>query len=110
MGQSMRVTLQLLKVFDALLQAPDDGLWGFELMKITGLQSGTLYPLLARMEAAGWIESDWETQGVPGRPRRRYYSLTGVGVTAARQELANLPGRAAAAARPPARPAFGGLA
>ncbi|MCU1496244.1 MAG: transcriptional regulator, PadR-like family [Acidimicrobiales bacterium] len=37
---------------------------------------GSLYPALHRLEAAGWVESDWEVS--EGR-RRRSYSLTGEG-------------------------------
>lgn len=109
----MRITIQLLKVLDAMLQAPDEDHWGFEIMKRTGLKSGTLYPLLARLETAGWVKSDWGTQNDPGRPRRRYYRLTGVGERSARIELAKLPSRTAASPVPARlRPstAFGGIA
>jgi DNA-binding MarR family transcriptional regulator len=100
MSSELRITIPLLKVLDAMLQAPDQNHWGFEIMKKTGLKSGTLYPLLARLETAGWVESDWETQTDPGRPRRRYYRLTGVGARSARIELARLPGRASSATLP----------
>ena len=38
------------------------------------LKEGTLYPVLYRLENAGWIEARWETaeRGVP----RKYYQLT----------------------------------
>lgn len=49
------------------------------------MASGTLYPILLRLEAAGWLRSEWEL-GDPatlGRPRRRYYMLTGEGAKSA---------------------------
>jgi len=108
----IRITLQVLRVLDALLEGGDDERYGFELSKITGLKSGTLYPILARLEAAGWLSSGWENpDDSTGRPRRRYYRLTGVGAEAARRHLADLPGRHAVAPsprRPIIRPAFGG--
>ena len=50
------------------------------------LTSGTLYPMLMRLEQYGWLESRWEIDDPQtlGRPRRRYYRLTGVGETRAR--------------------------
>ena len=108
----MRITIPLLKVVDAMLQAPDEHHWGFEIMKRTGLKSGTLYPLLARLETAGWVESDWGPETHPGRPRRRNYRLTGLGVRSARIELARLPGRTATSpvpARLRPKSAFGGV-
>jgi DNA-binding PadR family transcriptional regulator len=55
-----------------------------------GVSSGTLYPLLARFERAGWLRGKWEVvdPAEVGRPRRRYYTLAGVGVTRARECLA----------------------
>lgn len=55
--------------------------YGYELTKVTGLMSGTLYPILARLEDAGWVEANWEevAPGVVGRPRRRYYRLSAAG-------------------------------
>lgn len=53
--------------------------YGFELMRVTGLPSGTVYPLLRRLEASGLVASDWEDEGVAhsdGRPARRHYRLT----------------------------------
>jgi PadR family transcriptional regulator PadR len=51
--------------------------YGYDIAKETGLRSGTIYPILARLEQAGIIRSDWETNEAhdAGRPRRRYYEL-----------------------------------
>ena len=66
-----------------LLQALARGhAYGFDLMDVTGLPSGTVYPLLRRLEARGLVRSRWEAAGAAhgeGRPRRRYYELTALG-------------------------------
>lgn len=53
--------------------------YGFEVMDLTGLPSGTVYPALRRMEKNGWIRSWWEARQPAhreGRPRRKYYTIT----------------------------------
>jgi PadR family transcriptional regulator, regulatory protein PadR len=64
---------------------------GTELSKKTGLGSGTLYPLLAKLEKAGWLTPEWEVidPREAGRPRRRYYKLTAIGARAGRNALAD---------------------
>ena len=81
------MTAPLLKLLDALLADPSADFWGFELMKETGLASGTMYPLLARLESLGWLASGWDADSRSG-PRRRYYRLTRNGAISARQALA----------------------
>ncbi len=59
--------------------------YGFDIMDVTGLASGTIYPALRRLEKAGYLRSRWERQGVAdheGRPRRRFYELTALGAGA----------------------------
>jgi DNA-binding PadR family transcriptional regulator len=61
-------------------------------MEHSGLGSGTIYPILQKLQAAGWVSSSWE-EGDPaalGRPVRRYYLLTPDGAEQARQQLAEL--------------------
>lgn len=88
-------------VLRALLSDPTVELYGSEIGEAAGLMSGTVHPILARLEAAGWVESRWEDvePQVAGRPARRYYGLTGEGVQAARAALASVrrpqPGRLA---------------
>ena len=56
--------------------------FGFDIMEITGLPSGTIYPALRRLEALELVRSDWEDEKrahKSGRPRRRYYELTPAG-------------------------------
>jgi DNA-binding PadR family transcriptional regulator len=66
-----------------ILQALAQGhRFGFDIMEVTGLPSGTIYPALRRLEALGLVTSDWEKDleaRKEGRPRRRYYELTGAG-------------------------------
>jgi PadR family transcriptional regulator len=84
----LRLTTPLLKLLRVFLADPTAN-YGFEIMKATGLASGTVYPLLARLEGMGWLESGWDDeQEMSGRPRRRYYQLTGEGVVSARVALA----------------------
>ena len=63
-----------------VLQALSQGhRFGFDIMQVTGLPSGTIYPALRRLEALGLVTSDWEKDAQArreGRPRRRYYELT----------------------------------
>ena len=68
-----------------MLEASGSEMSGADVGRTTNLKSGTLYPILLRMEDAGWVDSKWE-EGDPrilGRPRRRYYWITGVGRTRA---------------------------
>ncbi len=52
---------------------------GYDLMKETGLSSGTLYPLLMRMTDQGLVEAEWREPAQPGRPPRHAYRLTAAG-------------------------------
>jgi len=56
--------------------------YGFDIIDATGLPSGTVYPALRRLEAAGCLSSEWEAREVAeveGRPPRCYYGLTSAG-------------------------------
>ena len=56
--------------------------FGFDIMEVTGLPSGTIYPALRRLEALELVTSDWGKEldaRRHGRPRRRYYELTAAG-------------------------------
>lgn len=48
-------------------------------MKETGLASGTLYPILARLVDRGWLDKDWEMSEEMSKPPRRIYKLTSLG-------------------------------
>jgi len=82
------MTRTTLAVLEAFLDVGEDGqLYGLQIMKSAGIASGTMYPILDRLEDAGWIEGRWAAPEEPGRPSRRYYSLTGGGVTEARRAI-----------------------
>ena len=87
---ALRMTTSVLKVLAALLADATAERYGLQLMQATGLPSGTLYPILVRLERAGWVESRWEQSdpAAEGRPARRYYRLTADGVVEARREVA----------------------
>jgi DNA-binding PadR family transcriptional regulator len=78
--------------------------YGFDIIDATGLGSGTVYPILRRLEAArllrGRAEPSREAQQ-SGRPPRRYYTVTGAGTLALREALGRHPAVAAALATPP---------
>src|SRR5689334_3256130 len=91
MPSTPRMTLQTQLVLRALLVDPAAEQYGLALCEQTGLPSGTIYPIIARLEQAAWVESRWEdpeTHVAEGRPRRRYYRLTEDGVDHARSALA----------------------
>ena len=57
--------------------------YGFGVMEVTGLPSGTVYPALRRLERDRLIVSHWEElQASPQRPARRYYKVTPAGAAA----------------------------
>ncbi|MDT7798501.1 MAG: PadR family transcriptional regulator, regulatory protein PadR [Actinomycetota bacterium] len=87
---AVRMTLQTRLVLHALLQVPESELYGLDLIRATGLGPGTVYPILQRLERAGWLTSRWERvdPSDEARPARRYYALTGEGVRDGLRELA----------------------
>lgn len=87
----LRMTLQTQLVLRALLEEPAKPRYGLELCDLVGLPSGTIYPILARLERVGWVDSAWEDPAEhekTGRPRRRFYLLTPDGADQARAALA----------------------
>ena len=52
---------------------------GYDLVRATGVKSGTVYPLLIRLEAQGYLEAQWQSPAAPGRPPRHAYRLTAEG-------------------------------
>jgi DNA-binding PadR family transcriptional regulator len=100
MDKQPRLSSQTLKVLGTLISCPSGELSGAEIGKHTKLASGTLYPILFRLEAAGWLQSRWEVEDptVLGRPRRRFYRVTGEGVKKIQEVVSDL------------TPAIGGLA
>jgi PadR family transcriptional regulator PadR len=83
----VRMSLQTLRVLESFLENPHYELSGADLQKRGGLASGTLYPILLRLETAGWFVSRWELIDpvAAGRPRRRLYRLTPGGLARANE-------------------------
>ena len=63
-----------------ILQAVANGyLYGFDIIDITGVPGGTVYPALRRLEDEGYLTSEWEEPSIAQsepRPPRKYYELT----------------------------------
>ena len=91
MGLEVRITLQTLQVLRVLLAGPLEEHYGLEISRESGLPTGSIYPILTRLEAAGWVTSAWENidESRQGRRRRRYYRLTAEGAKSAMDEVAN---------------------
>lgn len=86
-----RLTIPTRLVLSVLLAEPETELYGLEVAERSGLPTGTLHPILARLEGLGWATSRWEEvdAAVVGRPRRRYYRLTATGRREAQRRLAD---------------------
>jgi PadR family transcriptional regulator PadR len=106
MAARVRITTAVATVLAAFLTEPTADRYGLDLMGSTGLPSGTLYPLLMRLQRAGWLTAEWEQIDpmTAARPARRYYRLTPDGVVAARTELAVLHATLSRAGDPLGRP------
>ena len=73
------MTYQTALVLEALAAGRHHG---FDIMDATDLPSGTVYPILRRIEEAGLVRARWERDGAARReqrPPRRYYELTAGG-------------------------------
>ncbi len=76
---------QTQRLCRALMCDPAGWQYGYELSKMTGLSSGTLYPLLIRLHERGLLEARWVEPARPGRPARHAYRLTPGGMAFTRQ-------------------------
>ncbi len=77
-----------------LLSVREGHAYGFDIMDVTGLPDGTVYPALRRLEDRGLLTAHWEKVRVArdeGRPPRRYYRLTKAGLRALNEALARFP-------------------
>jgi DNA-binding PadR family transcriptional regulator len=86
----VKLTAPLERVLTVMIADPSAPQYGYDLMKAAKLPSGTLYPMLARLEQDGLVDAEWEAQreDAAGRPPRKYYRLTAEGLRVARLELA----------------------
>ena len=102
MGIRLRISPQSLSLLEALLVHPTQWHHGYALSQSTGIVSGTLYPILMRLEKLRWLETKWEEPKNAGRPPRHLYRLTPNGRAWAREELQD------AAERKVWKPAYNG--
>jgi DNA-binding PadR family transcriptional regulator len=86
------MTLPTQLVLRAMLAEPGQEMYGLQICQAAELPSGTIHPILARLEGCGWLESHWEDIDpvTEGRPRRRYYRLSAEGAEYARTALARV--------------------
>ncbi|MET7409793.1 PadR family transcriptional regulator [Streptomyces sp. NPDC127168] len=110
MDRPFKVTQATLDVMEALLVSGED-VHGYAIAQAARKPTGSVYPILARLESAGWLESNWETgEQTPGVPRKRFYRLTPNGTAGVREVLLErrgaLPSRPAQA-NPLHRPGWG---
>jgi DNA-binding PadR family transcriptional regulator len=71
--------------------------YGFDIADATGLQTGTVYPALRRLEGLGFVRSHWENEKTARRdrrPARRYYQITAAGAKALPELLGRFEGAA----------------
>lgn len=93
MLRDRRPSRQLLVLLRALAARPREWRHGYDLMKEAGFLSGTLYPLLIRMNDQGLLEAQWREPAQPGRPARHVYRLTGAGLAFALAQAAESSGQ-----------------
>lgn len=93
MTRSRALSAHAKRLLAALLAGGTSWSHGYELARIAEVKSGTLYPLLIRLEEQGYLEAEWQQPAERGRPARHAYRLTPIGMKLARD---NPPDQAAA--------------
>jgi len=80
MVRSRSLSAPARDVLAILAEAGNGWRHGYDLCRQVGIKSGTLYPLLIRLEAQGHLEAEWQAPAEPGRPPRHAYRLTPSGL------------------------------
>lgn len=88
MARNRKPSAQMRALLAALSEQRQQWRHGYDLMRQTGLASGTLYPLLMRMADQGLVEAEWREAEQAGRPPRHAYRLTTAGFTLAMEVAA----------------------
>ena len=104
MPRTPRLTLPTAMV---LMAVSRNFRYGFDISDATGLPSGTVYPVLRRLEDAGLLRSRWEAPQAARaeqRPPRRYYTVTGAGTQAVQDAMDRYPTLERAFGRPGSSP------
>jgi PadR family transcriptional regulator PadR len=105
MPRRSNISCQTQALLATLATEPQAWRHGYELSKLTGLKSGTLYPLLIRLNDQGLLASRWQPVKQAGRPPRHVYQLTLSGLALARLQADQGPPASFFATTPVARPA-----
>jgi DNA-binding PadR family transcriptional regulator len=84
---------QALGLFVEMARAPRTWHHGYDLTKALSIKSGTLYPLLMRLEEQGLLEAEWRESEQPGRPARHVYRLTTQGLQVAHDASTGQPSK-----------------
>lgn len=93
-----RVTPATALVLEALLSA--ESVWGLQIVKDVDKKPGTVYPILDRLESAGWVQGEWDSTEDRKGPRRRYYRLVAKARPLAKEYVKTQRARTPAASRP----------
>ena len=70
MATRVRASKQTLALLAALAGKPSEWHYGYALSRENAMMSGTLYPILMRLEERGWLETQWGMPDVHGKKRR----------------------------------------
>lgn len=84
MPRSRSLSAHAKRILAALLDSGQSWSHGYELARTADVKSGTLYPLLIRLEEQGYLEAEWQQPVERGRPARHAYRLTAKGIALAR--------------------------
>lgn len=76
----IRLSPQTMQILDAFLEQAEEWKYGYDLSRVTGLKSGTLYPILMRLAGHKLLETEWEAASEPGKPPRHMYRFTPEGL------------------------------
>ncbi len=79
MPRNRALSPQARSVLLALASSGDSWSHGYDLARLAGVRSGTLYPILLRLESRGLLTAEWQPSTSPGRPPRHVYRLTAAG-------------------------------
>lgn len=82
-----RPSPQTIAVLELLLADPQRWRHGYDMVKELDVKSGTLYPILMRLEDRGILETRWEESPTEGRPRRHLYRLSEEGTSWSREAV-----------------------
>ena len=83
MGHARRLSAQAVRVVRLLADEPERWRFGYEMLGLLGLKSGSLYPILMRLADRGLLVARWDSEAAPGRPPRHLYRLTPDGLAVA---------------------------